>query len=137
VKRLITFPEIRWQIFSKHTKSAYHIGRISVFPAGGKNFVESIVSAKGVICGAGFETPAEVLHMNKKLLVVPMIGQYEQQCNAAALKRLNVPVVKKLTRKSLKKIHTWLENDQHPSVSFPYNAEEVVQRVFEIYKIRK
>jgi hypothetical protein len=35
-----------------------------------------------------FETPAEALFLGKKLLVIPMTGQYEQECNAAALAAL-------------------------------------------------
>ncbi len=33
-----------------------------------------------------------------------MKGQYEQQCNAAALKEMSVPVLKKLKKKILKKL---------------------------------
>jgi len=50
----------------------------------------SIVCSKatGVFCGAGFETPAEAMFLKKKLMVIPMKGQYEQQCNAAALEEI-------------------------------------------------
>lgn len=65
VKLLLKFPKVKWHIFSKHSTSAYHVGRISVFPVSGSDFVDSVVASTGVLCGAGFETPAEVLHMNK------------------------------------------------------------------------
>lgn len=58
-----------------------------------------------MLCGAGFETPAEVLHLNKKLLVVPMKSQYEQHCNAAALKKLGVPVLKKVKKNQFLKLN--------------------------------
>src|SRR6185436_5843163 len=101
--------KVKWQIFSKHAAQPYHVDRISVYPVSGDAFVESVVTSAGVLCGAGFETPAEVLYLNKKLLVVPMKGQYEQRCNAAALKRMGVPVLKKVKKKSVKKIEKWLE----------------------------
>ena len=128
VKLLLKFPRIRWHIFSKHTKSACHVGRVSVFPVSGVEFQESVVNCTGVLCGAGFETPAEVLHIDKKLLVVPMKSQYEQQCNAAALKQLGVPVVKKLKKKTLKKIERWLDEKQSLDIHFPDIAGKAVEK---------
>jgi uncharacterized protein (TIGR00661 family) len=124
---------VRWHIFSKHTKSPYHVGRISVYPVSGQDFVESMVTCTGVLCGAGFETPAEVLHLNKKLLVVPMKSQYEQHCNAAALKKLGVPVIKKVKKKHLKKIQKWLEGNKRLDISFPDIAGEAVERLMKKY----
>jgi len=123
--------KIRWHIFSKHTKSPYHVGRISVYPVSGQDFVASIVSGTGVLCGAGFETPAEVLNLNKKLLVVPMKSQYEQHCNAAALKRLGVPVLKKVKKKYLRKIDKWVESDKCLDISFPDITAKAVEKLFD------
>ncbi len=131
VKLFLRFPGIHWKIFSKHTKVPYHVGKISVYPIGYADFVESVVTASGVLCGAGFETPAEVLHLNKKLLVVPMSGQYEQQCNAAALKRLGVPVLKKVRKRSVEKIQEWIEESKPLGISFPDITAEAVKKVFE------
>jgi uncharacterized protein (TIGR00661 family) len=131
VKLLLKFPKVKWQIFSKHAKSMYHVGRISVFPVSGSDFVDSVVSSSGVLCGAGFETPAEVLHMNKKLLVVPMKNQYEQHCNAAALKKMGVPVLKKVKKKSLHKIEAWLDEKNKLDISFPDIAGKAVEKMIE------
>jgi uncharacterized protein (TIGR00661 family) len=131
VKRLLKLPNVKWHIFSKHTKSAYHVGKISVYPISGADFVESIVTSTGVICGAGFETPAEVLHLNKKLLVIPMKSQYEQHCNAAALKSLGVPVLKKFKKKSIKKIQKWIEESMPLDIAFPDVAGAAVERLIE------
>jgi uncharacterized protein (TIGR00661 family) len=129
VELLIKFKSVRWHIFSKHTKEPYHIGKISVYPVSGDDFVESVVTSAGVLCGAGFETPAEVLDLNKKLLVVPMKSQYEQKCNAVALKRLGVPVLKKVRKRSLKKIEKWLDGDKRLDISFPKVAGKAVARL--------
>jgi uncharacterized protein (TIGR00661 family) len=131
VQLLLKIPKVRWHIFSKHTKSPYHVGRISVYPISGQDFIESVVTGSGVLCGAGFETPAEVLHLNKKLLVVPMKSQYEQHCNAAALKRLGVPVLKKVKKKSIKKIERWLDEGKPLNISFPDIARDAVEKVME------
>jgi uncharacterized protein (TIGR00661 family) len=131
VQLLLKIPKVRWHIFSKHTKSPYHVGRISVYPVSGQDFIESVVTGSGVLCGAGFDTPAEVLHLNKKLLVVPMKSQYEQHCNAAALKRLGVPVLKRVKKKSIKKIERWLEECKPLNISFPDIAGDAVEKVME------
>src|SRR6185503_13020232 len=112
------FKKVKWQIFSKHCQKAYTVDRVSVFPVSGQLFVESMVSSRGVLCGAGFETPAEALYLGKKLLVVPMQMQYEQQCNAVALKKMGVPRIKKLKKSSLKRIEEWLSKDKTIEVNF-------------------
>ncbi|NOT76241.1 MAG: glycosyl transferase [Cyclobacteriaceae bacterium] len=133
VKLLMKFPAIQWHIFSKHTKQPYHVGRISVFPVSGEDFITSVVNSTGVLCGAGFETPAEVLHLNKKLLVVPMKSQYEQKCNAVALKKMDVPVLKKVRKRSLKKIEKWLDTKQRLDVHYPEVAGKAVERLMKKY----
>jgi uncharacterized protein (TIGR00661 family) len=134
VKLFLKLPNVRWHIFSKHTQTPYHVGRISVYPVSGQDFVESVVRSAGVLCGAGFETPAEVMYLNKKLLVVPMKSQYEQHCNAAALKKMGVQVLKKVKKRSLKKIEKWLEEGKRLNVDFGDVAPEAVVRLMEKYK---
>ncbi|MBX2900802.1 MAG: glycosyl transferase [Cyclobacteriaceae bacterium] len=134
VQLLLKIPKVRWHIFSKHTQNPYHVGRISVYPVSGHDFIESVVTATGVLCGAGFETPAEVLHLNKKLLVVPMKSQYEQHCNAAALKKLGVPVLKKVKKKSLKKIERWLEEGKPLDCQYEDVAGKAVEKAIGKFK---
>ncbi len=134
VKLFLKLPQVRWHVFSKHTQTPYHVGRISVYPISGQDFVESVVTSAGVLCGAGFETPAEVLHLNKKLLVVPMKSQYEQHCNAAALKKMGVPVLKKVKKRSLKKIEKWLDEGKRLNIEFAEVAPRAVERLMSKYK---
>ena len=133
VALLIKFPSVRWHIFSKHTSQPYHVGKISVYPVSSDDFVESVVTSTGVLCGAGFETPAEVIHLNKKLLVVPMKSQYEQKCNAVALKKLGVPVLKKVKKGNLKRIEKWLESNKWVEIEFPKVAGKAVERLMKKY----
>lgn len=128
VPLLSKLPQVKWHIFSKHTKKSYHIGRLSVFPVDKDAFSESMTSATGVLCGAGFETPAEALYLGKKLMVVPMKAQLEQHYNAAALKQLGVPVIKKLKKKRIEKIGEWIESDQRVAIHYPDIIEEAVAR---------
>jgi uncharacterized protein (TIGR00661 family) len=134
VKWLATFPKIKWQIFSKHCTKPYHAGNILVYPVSGQGFVESMVNATGVLCGAGFETPAEAIYLQKKLLVVPMKNQYEQVCNGVALKKMGVDRIKRLKRKSLKKIEAWLDSDYVPDFIFPNVAAKAVEQAIQKFQ---
>ena len=117
---------VQWHVFSKHSQVAYRDKGISVFPINNEQFMASMSSAKGVLCGAGFETPAEALFLNKKLMVVPMKKQYEQHYNAAALKQLGVPVLKKVSKKRIVAIQEWLETDERVAAQYDDKTEMAV-----------
>lgn len=133
VKLFLKFPGIQWHIFSKHISRPYHIGKISVFPVGNEAFTISMAASHGVLCGAGFETPAEALYLRKKLLVVPMKNQHEQHFNAAALKQLGVPAIKKVSKKNLSKIEAWIETEDLIQVNYKETARPSIERVLKLY----
>jgi uncharacterized protein (TIGR00661 family) len=133
VKVLSEIPEVNWQVFSKHSAKEYRQKNIFIRPVDNDAFMESLISCTGVLCGAGFETPAEALFLQKKLLVIPMKGQYEQQCNAAALQLLNVPVIKKLKKKQLDSIRKWVDSTQLIPVNYPDNTEVVIDMIIAKY----
>ena len=99
IKVLSQFKDVKWHVFSKHSKESYVANNILIFPIHNERFIDSLVSSKGILCGAGFEAPAEALFLKKKLLVIPMKTQFEQKCNAKALKKMGVLVIKKLSTK--------------------------------------
>jgi uncharacterized protein (TIGR00661 family) len=134
VKLFLKFSGTPWHIFSKHITKPYHIGKISVFPVNNEAFTISLASSKGVLCGAGFETPAEALYLNKKLLVVPMKNQHEQHFNAASLKQLGVPTIKKVSKKNLEKIGDWIETEKHVDVTYKETARPAIERVLKLYE---
>lgn len=134
VPLLAKIPHVRWHIFSKHTRKAYHIGKLSVFPVDKNEFASSMTSSKGVLCGAGFETPAEALFLQKKLMVIPMKSQLEQYYNAASLKQLGVPVLKKLKKSSLEKIVQWIDTDARITVEYNDITAEAVKLAVKLGK---
>lgn len=129
IARLSRFKSVKWQVFSKHNKLPVSIGNVDVQPVNNEKFIASMASCEGILCGAGFETPAEALFLNKKLMVIPMRAQYEQQLNAAALKEMGVPVIKSLKRKHFNKIDDWLCSDQRIEVNYPDNIADIVEHV--------
>jgi uncharacterized protein (TIGR00661 family) len=120
---------VRWDIFSKHNKKEVIIGNIIIQPINNQLFTASMAASAGVLCGAGFETPAEALFLGKKLLVIPMKNQYEQQLNAAALKEMGVPVIKSLKPKYDEVIKDWIENGEVIPVNYPDMTQKIVDRV--------
>lgn len=129
IKILSCFPDIEWQVFSKHSSEEYTEYNLAIYPIHNERFLSSLASAEGVLCGAGFETPAEALYLKKKLMVIPMKGQYEQQCNAAALKALGVPLLKNLKIKQVKKIQSWIGNDNIIPVHFPNDTDSIIDQI--------
>jgi uncharacterized protein (TIGR00661 family) len=134
VPLLAELPKVKWHIFSKHARKPYHVGKLSVFPVNNEDFTASMATASGVLCGAGFETPAEALYLKKKLMVVPMKGQYEQHFNAAALKQMGVPVIKKARKKHLEKIKDWIESDHHVKVDYRDISAEAVAKAISLVR---
>lgn len=131
LKVLSSFKKTRWEIFSKRCKAPYSKDNFSFQPIDNEPFLNSLASSAGVICGAGFETPAEVLFLGKKLMVIPMRGQYEQQCNAAALKKMGVPVLKSLKKKHRQKIDEWLKNGTAPAVTYTDETAQILKMIVE------
>jgi uncharacterized protein (TIGR00661 family) len=121
--------DTQWQVFSKHNKQLMGYRNITIQPIDNDAFIESMATSEGVLCGAGFETPAEALFMNKKLMVIPMKGQYEQHCNAAALKEMGVPVLKSLKVENIDKIINWIEEGLTIQVDYPDNTEEIINTI--------
>jgi uncharacterized protein (TIGR00661 family) len=123
--------QITWKIFSKRASQVTINKNIEIYPITNDGFIRSMASSTGVLCGAGFETPAEAMFLGKKLLVIPMKNQYEQQCNAAALKAMGVPVVKKLKEKHIEKLQEWVASDFKIEINYPDITARIVNQIFE------
>ncbi|SKB81074.1 glycosyltransferase family protein [Daejeonella lutea] len=137
-KRLINFlsefPDVKWDVFSKHNSKLSRTKNITIQPVNGEKFTASMASSAGVLCGAGFETPAEALFLGKKLMVIPMKNQYEQHLNAAALKAMAVPVIKSLKPRYKSMIEEWLKNGQKISVNYPDITQQIVDMIVNKHK---
>lgn len=130
IKRLAEFPDVHWDVFSKHNSKPKQYNNVFIQPINNKAFIKSMAESEGVLCGAGFETPAEALFMKKKLLVIPMKNQYEQQLNAAALKEMGITVIKSLKPKHHETILNWLNNATVVKVDYPDTTREILETVF-------
>ncbi|RYD95027.1 MAG: glycosyl transferase [Sphingobacteriales bacterium] len=99
----------KFEVFSKEIKVVEQRGNCTFIPVHKERFNQSLIHCAGIITNAGFETPAEAMYLNKKLLVIPIGGQYEQKCNAAAMQHLGPTVVDKISPGFCKQIINWLQ----------------------------
>ena len=126
VKVLQQIPQVSWEVFSKHTKVAYSDGNVFVEPIDNEKFNISMASCEGVFTGGGFEGPAEALHLGKKLLVAPMRFQYEQQCNAYALKQFGLPVLWGSNQNWVPILKDFVANPQEHKFHFPDETAAII-----------
>jgi len=124
--------EFHW--FLGDVKMKHTIGNITYYPVNQKAFNESLISWHGIITGGGFETAAEALYIEKKILSIPIRNHYEQECNVAALKKLGVPVVYEVGDNFDEIIKNWLNT----TIVYPKmqanNIPETLQYLFDTYR---
>lgn len=130
INTLSKVKETHWQVFSKRAKQVYTQGNVTINPVSGVEWEKAFASCEGALMGAGFEGPAEALYLKKKLLTVPMIMQYEQECNAAALEKMGVRVVWKIKSTFEDEIRDWLKNDKIIEVDYPDETGQIIANIF-------
>jgi uncharacterized protein (TIGR00661 family) len=119
-------PDMEWHVFSKHSKKAYYNNNVSIQPIHNTAFVESLCSSDGLITNGGFESPAEAMYLHKKLLVIPMNNQYEQLCNAKALKIMGATVVSEINSTFPLILKQWLEYGAPLKVNYYDKLENII-----------
>ncbi|ULQ51440.1 glycosyltransferase family protein [Flavihumibacter fluvii] len=133
LKHLHQVPSFRFELFSKSAKQVTRSGNVTLIPVNQQRFNESMINAYGLITGAGFETPAEVMHLGKRLLVIPIKGQYEQLCNAAALEGLGVTVLKEIDDQFPNRLLNWIALGKVVTKQYSNNIPEVLDYLMETY----
>ena len=104
---------------------------IKILPINQDFFTESLVNSHGIITGAGFETPAEALYLGKKVLTIPVKGQYEQLCNAEALKEFNVTVIEEFNHSFLSHFRSWMNKNDQKELIITKSTKEIIRTVVE------
>jgi uncharacterized protein (TIGR00661 family) len=127
IKVFQRFEYFTFVVFSKDARMSRTEGNVNIEPIENTMFIETLKACAGVLTGAGFETPSEVLFLKKKLLVIPIAKQYEQLMNAKALEEMGVEVLYDLEEASIAKIDTWLKTDNTIEVDFPDETEDIIK----------
>ncbi len=124
--------EFKFEVFSGKIKSPYRQENIQFFPVNQSLFNHSLINCKGIITGSGFETPAEALYLQKKIMVAPMKGQYEQLCNAAALKEFGVHVLDDIDDQFHLNFEKWMNSPNQKKLELTNSTEDIISRIFEL-----
>jgi len=95
-----------------------------------KLFGQSLIHCSGIITGGGFETPAEALHLGKKILAIPIRGQYEQLCNAAALKEMGVLCLKNTEDDFKNHFYSWILSDHTEQIDYSKSIPLCLEYLF-------
>lgn len=127
IKVFIRIPDKHWLIFSRTCHKEFSFHNITIKPISTSGWVSNLDSSEGVIMGAGFEGPAEILHLGLKLLIMPIKGQYEQYCNALALAQLGVPVIFAANQLTPEFIHGWLSHSKAIKMDYQDHTEDILQ----------
>ncbi len=137
IKNLSRFKDVKWEVFSKHNKTASKYKNVNISPINQKAFLKSLASCSGTLCAAGFGATSEALFLKKKLLVIPMKAQYEQICNAAVLKTMDVPVMKSLKKKHADVLEKWLDKGKIIDVNYPDITADILGEIVETHANKK
>ncbi len=132
-EKLIQVNKVNWHIFSKHTKIAYEFGNVKVEPISNDAFNKSLASCEGLLTGGGFEGPAEAMFLGKKVMSIPMFDQWEQLCNAEAMRLMGVPIVYKIDDFFVKNVLDWVKNGKVIPVNFADRTAEMVAELVNKY----
>jgi len=139
VPLLRQIPYVNWHLFDRRVSEAYQEENVFVQPIDNDAFVRSLTSSAGMLTMGGVQSSSESLFLGKKLLCAPMRDQYEQACNAAALRRLGVPTIKRLNQRTLSIVREWVDHGK-PLERFvwpDHTADTVVEVVKSLTELRR
>jgi uncharacterized protein (TIGR00661 family) len=125
------FGDIRFEIFCSQTKEPKTYDNIRFLPVNKKLFNQSLINCTGIITGGGFETPAEALHLGKKIMTIPIRSQYEQQCNAAALEKIGVLKLKSIDSDFETHLYHWMNAGKAIKMDYSQTIPQCMEFLFE------
>lgn len=124
VETLTPFKKYHFYIYH-HLEKPFDNENIHLRPFSREGFLNDLYDCESVICNAGFELPSEALHLGKKLLLCPIKGQFEQESNAYAIKKLEAGSVMLGLNKDI--ISEWLSNAKKVRIKFPQLAPALAE----------
>jgi len=136
-EKLKPLQQFRFQVFTRSTVTPRKAGHIQFMPVNSNLFNESLIHCSGIITGAGFETPAEALQLGKKIMVNPIKGQYEQACNAAALRDFGVPSITKIDGNFAARFLQWVSQPAPARQNFSGAAQLALNYLFDQFATRQ
>lgn len=126
---LLKQSKYHFEVFSSEVKAIRNFKNIIYFPISNSGFTESMICSHAVITGGGFETPAEAMYMNKKVLSIPIANHYEQLSNATALRELGVKVILKIDSNFDAIFSDWINHAQPVKLELTHSTKAIVAQL--------
>ncbi len=120
------FSHRKFVVYSKEKTTTTSIGNCLIKPLDNDTFIEDILSCSGVITAGGFQTISEALYLGKKLFVIPIKKQFEQNSNAKILEQMGVDTCKELNADC---IEQWLSKPNNVQVKFDDDLQNIVDAI--------
>ncbi|MBZ4189559.1 glycosyltransferase family protein [Niabella beijingensis] len=124
------FRDFRFEVFSRQAAAIRDEENIRFIPVDKALFNKSLISCRELITGGGFETPSEALHLGKKLMAIPIRGQYEQCCNAAALKEMGIMTLSKIGEDFEQQFEKWQNEYKPVRMDYSQTIPQSMERLF-------
>ncbi|MBA2500933.1 MAG: glycosyl transferase [Chitinophagaceae bacterium] len=126
--------KVPFHIFTHDIKGIETIENVTFFPISNENFSQQLIRCTGIITGGGFETPAEAIHLGKKIMAIPIRNHYEQLCNAAALEACGITCLKNIDNQFDDLFFQWLQNGFTLKMDYSNSINEVLNYIFHYLK---
>ena len=125
-----TYGTGNWKVYSPDVLKDVTDGIVKLKKLDKEKFSKDLLNCSGVITASGFSTTSEALVLGKKLWSIPIKGQYEQLCNAKALKKMGI-----LTDDlNSDKLFEWIY--KYKSIEYDWNdpIDEIVKKISDYAK---
>lgn len=123
---LLRESKYHFEVFTAEVTTIKNYKNIIYFPISNSGFTKSMIRAHAVITGGGFETPAEAMYLNKKVLSIPIAQHYEQLSNAAALSELGVKVLMHIDQDFHSIFNDWIKHNQPVKLELTHSTSDIV-----------
>lgn len=118
------FPTHRFHVFCR-CYAVQSCANVIYHPLSRQSFEQHMAYSGGVISNCGFGLASEALQYGKKLLSLPMPGQWEQQSNAKILSELGLATV--VSSWDIDTLGVWLAQPSSAPMAFNHSAGVVAQ----------
>jgi uncharacterized protein (TIGR00661 family) len=128
IAETFSIEKVKCKIYSPEIKKDSRIGTAELKKMDDESFKNDLLSCKGILTASGFSTTSEALVLGKLLWSIPLKGQYEQICNAIALKKMGV-LTDEFSRESLKR---WIKLYKPIKYDWINPIEDIINKIEEI-----
>ena len=120
---LSRYTAVNFVCFHPAIRESQLYGNLLFHPSGREAFKQALARCGGVISNGGFELASEALTLGKKLLLKPLMGQFEQMSNAMTLELLGLAQVMQTLDPGA--VREWLDASAPGRVVYPEVADAV------------